>query len=488
MRRRILWRRPAVLTVSIALGLGGLAIAGADRVLGSNPPLSMKFAKADEAPDRTGFAPIVKEVLPAVVTISSSKVVKTPAGHGQFPMDDPFFRQFFGDDSSQQFSAPRQQREQGLGSGVIVSPNGYIVTNNHVVDGATDVTVTLSDKRDFKAKVIGSDAKTDIAVLRVDATGLPSIVIGDSSKVQVGDYALAVGNPFGVGKTVTMGIVSAMGRTNLGIEDYEDFIQTDAPINPGNSGGALVNDRGELIGINTAILANGSEGNQGIGFAIPVNLARTVMDEIIRNGRVTRAYLGILPQDVTPAIQKAFGATTSAGALVGDVTPNSPAAKSGVERGDIILELNGKAVTGANDLRMRISMMRPDSVVRLKVLRGGAPREIAATLAELPTERATANTGDDSVQSALAGISVENLDSDSAEQLGLPANSTGVVVTAISPSSPAADSGLQRGDVIQEVNRQPVKNTSDFKRAIRASKDKPVLLVNRRGSTMYLAA
>jgi serine protease Do len=488
MIKQNFWRRPAVLAISIALGLGGFAIAGADRVLSSNPPLSMKFAKAIEAPSRTGFALIVKEVLPAVVTISSSKVVKTPAGGGQFPMDDPVFRQFFGGDFGQQFSAPRQQREHGLGSGVIVSPNGYILTNNHVVDGATDVTVTLSDKRDFKAKVIGSDAKTDIAVLRVDAAGLPSIVIGDSSKVQVGDYALAVGNPFGVGKTVTMGIVSAMGRTNLGIEDYEDFIQTDAPINPGNSGGALVNDRGELIGINTAILANGSEGNQGIGFAIPVNLARTVMNEIIGSGKVTRAYLGILPQDVTPAIQKAFGATTSSGALVGDVTPNSPAAKSGIERGDIIVQLDGKAVTDANDLRMRISMMHPDTVVRLAILRGGAQREVAATLAELPTERASSKTGDDASQSAIAGVSVENLDSDSAQQLGLPPNSTGVVVTAISPSSPAADSGLQRGDVIQEVNRQPVKTTSDFERAIRASKDNPVLLVNRKGSTMYLAA
>ena len=488
MIQQTLSKRPktVVAAVVLALGLGGLGIAGADHALTSNPPVEMKFANANQATNHMGFAPVVKEVLPAVVTISSSKVVKTQTGFGQLPMDDPLFRQFFGD-TGPQSNMPRQQREQGLGSGVIMSPNGYIITNNHVVDGATDITVTLSDKREFKAKVIGTDSKTDIAVLKVDAAALPSIVVGDSSKVQVGDYALAVGNPFGVGKTVTMGIVSAMGRTNLGIEDYEDFIQTDAPINPGNSGGALVNDRGELIGINTAIISHGADGSQGIGFAIPVNLARTVMDDILKDGKVTRAYLGILPQDVTPAIKQAFGAKDTSGALVGDVTPDSPAARIGLQRGDIILDLDGKPVADANDLRMRISMAQPSTTVKLKVFRGGAERDLTATLAELPTQEATAKSGGSGSESALSGVSVEDLDAQSARQLRLPPNASGVVVTQISPSSPAADSGLQRGDVIQEVNRQPVHNTADFARAVRDSKDKTLLLVNRQGNTMYLA-
>jgi serine protease Do len=312
-------------------------------------------------------------------------------------------------------------------------------------------------------------------------------VVGDSSKIQIGDYALAVGNPFGVGKTVTMGIVSATGRSNLGIEAYEDFIQTDAPINPGNSGGALINDRGELIGINTAILANGSEGNQGIGFAVPVNLARSVMDQILKNGKVTRAYLGIMPQDVTPAMAKAFGEKQPAGALVGSVSPNSPAQRSGLQNGDIILELNGKPVEDANQLRMSISMMSPDTVVRLKVFRNGAEREFTATLAELPAEEAAVKGDSEGAKSELSGISVQDVDPQTARQLGVPANTAGVVVTKISPSSAAADSGLQRGDVIQEVNRKPIRNTADFEAAMRNSKDQTLLLVNRQGNTLYVA-
>jgi len=477
--------KTAMVALALALGVGGLGLAAAEHARSDNPPASLKFADPNEGPSRTGFAPVVKKVLPTVVNISSSKVVKTRTGiSGEMPDE---LRQFFGDQSGGRSNAPREQREQGLGSGVIVSPEGYILTNNHVVDGATDVKVTLSDKRDFKARVIGADPKTDIALLKIDASGLPAIVVGDSSKIQIGDYALAVGNPFGVGKTVTMGIVSATGRTNLGIEAYEDFIQTDAPINPGNSGGALINDRGELVGINTAILANGSEGNQGIGFAVPVNLARTVMDQILKNGKVTRAYLGILPQDVTPAMAKAFGEKEATGALVGDVTPNSPAEKAGLLKGDIILQLNGKPVEDANQLRMSISMMSPDAAVNLKVFRNGAEREFAIKLAELPVKEASMQSGSEGAKGDLAGISVEDLDAQTARQLHVPANTAGVVVTGISPSSPAVDSGLRRGDVIQEVNRKPVRNTSEFEAAMRNAKDQTLLLVNRQGSTIYVA-
>jgi serine protease Do len=495
MRNQTFWKRPKAAVCSLALvaALGGVGYASATHLEHLHDALALKMASPDEGYSQTGFAPVVKKVLPTVVNIASSKVSKVPTEFfGQLP-DDPMFRQFFGDDSNRRFRTPRQapeQREKGLGSGVVMTQDGYIVTNNHVVDGATDVTVTLADKREFKAKVIGTDPKSDIAVIKIDATNLSPITIADSSKVQVGDYALAVGDPFGVGQTVTMGIVSATGRSHLGIEAYEDFIQTDAPINPGNSGGALINDRGELIGINTAIIAHGSEGNQGIGFAIPANMARNVMQQIVEHGKVTRAYLGIVPQDVTPDIAKQFGEKEARGALVADVSAGSPAQKSGLERGDIILDVNGKPVSDSNELRMTISMMAPDSDAKLKVLRNGSEREIAVKLDTMPTEQAASKSEDksDGSASALSGVSVDNLDAQSASDLGLSPNTKGVVVTNVDPSSEAAEAGLRRGDVIQEVNRQPVKNTSDFERAMRSSKDKPLLLVNRNGSTMYLTA
>jgi serine protease Do len=492
MNKQSFWRRPqaALLSAALLLGIGGAGLASASLLGYVHPVLALKLASPDEGPSRTGFAPVVKRVVPAVVNISSLKVTKISQQFGEMP-DGPLFRQFFGNGSNP-FRAPRQmpeQREQGLGSGVIMAPDGYILTNNHVVDGASDVRVTLADKREFKAKVIGTDPKSDIAVLKIDATNLPCITIGDSSKAQVGDYALAVGDPFGVGQTVTMGIVSATGRSHLGIEDYEDFIQTDAPINPGNSGGALVNDRGELIGINTAIIAHGSEGNQGIGFAIPSNMARAEMEQIVKSGKVTRAYLGIVPQDVTPAIAQAFHEKEPRGALVGDVSSNSPAQQAGLEKGDIILDVNGKPVTDANDLRMTISMMTPGTSANLTLLRDGAERGVEVKLGELPTTEAEATPAQNSSSnSTLSGVSVQNLDADAKQQLGLSPSTTGVVVTNVDPSSEAAAAGLRQGDVIQEVNRKPVRNTSDFERALRSSNENPLLLVNRNGNTMYLAA
>jgi serine protease Do len=460
--------------------------ASASAPASAHGPASVKLADSSEGPSKNTFAPVVKAVLPTVVNISSSKVVRTP-NQLSGPMD-PFFRQFFGDGSDDRFNVPRERRERSLGSGVIISPEGYILTNNHVVEGATDIRVTLSDKRELKGTVVGTDPKTDVAVLKVEGANLVSATIGDSSKVQVGDYALAIGDPFGVGQTVTMGIVSAKGRTNLGIEDYEDFIQTDAPINPGNSGGALVNDRGELIGINTAILSHGSGGNEGIGFAVPINLAHQVMDQILKNGKVTRAYLGIIPQDVTPAIAKAMGQSDPRGVLVGDVSPNSPAQRSGLQRGDIILEMDGKPVADANELRMSISMMQPEATVKLNVVRSRERRELSVKLGQLPTPEEHAQVEKNGSESALEGVAVENLDAQTAQELGLPPNATGVVVTDVSASSPYADSGLHRGDVIQEVNRQPVKDVADFEKAMRQGGKEPLLLVNRHGSTMYLAA
>ena len=474
--------------LAFVVGVVGLGVAH-EKMSVNNPPASLKLADATEGPSRNSYAPVLKAVLPAVVNISSSKVVRARPESSEEMM--PFFHQFFGgEDGGGNFALPqpRDHREKSLGSGVVVSPEGYVVTNNHVVDGATDVRVTLCDKREFQGRVVGTDPKTDIAVLKIEAGNLLPITIGDSAKAEVGDTVLAIGDPYGVGETVTKGIVSATGRGNLGIEDYEDFIQTDAPINPGNSGGALINERGELIGINTAIITHGSGGNQGIGFAVPSNLARTVMEEILKNGKVTRAYLGIFPQDVTPQIAKAFGEKDPRGVLVGDVSPNSPAQAAGLQRGDIILEVNGKPMADSNQLRMTISMMQPGSEAKLKVVHGGSQRELTIKLRELPTEQAENNNQTDDQQRSSAGVDVANLTPDLAQQLQLPPTTTGVVVKRVNPSSPLADSGLREGDVVQEVNHQPVKNVSDFYNAMHKDATNPLLLVNRGGRTLYITA
>lgn len=464
-------------------------------VIESRAHIALKLADPNEPPSHITMAPAARAAMPSVVKISASKVVKTPAGFSGQQFDP--FQQFFGGNSpfggnggfQLQPQQPSEHREGGLGSGVIVSPDGYILTNNHVVDGATDLEVTLPDRRQFKARVIGTDAKTDIAVIKIDASNLPVITIGNSAKMQIGDAVLAIGNPYGVGQTVTMGIVSATGRNGLGIEDYEDFIQTDASINPGNSGGALVNDRGELIGINTAILAPGSGGNQGIGFAVPVNLARNVMDQIVAHGSVQRAYLGVTIQEVTPAIAKAIGLTRPEGALVSEVSPNSPASRAGLESGDVILAMNGTPVDESNQLRMNVSLMTPGQTVHLKIYRNGETREVTTEVGQLPgqkVERASREGG--SNESALEGVSVQALDAQTARQAGLPANTKGVIVTEVDPASPAAAADLRPGDVIQEVNHQAVTNSEDLSSALHhGNGGESLLLVNRNGNKLYLA-
>jgi len=425
-----------------------------------------------------GFAPILKPALPAVVSITSSRLVKVPP----LPFfNNPFFQQFFG---GQQ---PQQQRERGLGSGVIVSPDGYILTNNHVVEKATEIKVSLADKRQFSGKVVGTDPKTDIAVVKIPAKGLPTIRLGDSSKIQVGDYAFAIGNPFGVGETTTMGIISATGRNGLDIEDYEDFIQTDAAINPGNSGGALLNARGDLVGINTAILSGGSGGNQGIGFAIPSNMAKYVMDEILKRGKVVRGYIGVGVQEITPDLAKVFNVPSEKGALVGSVEPNSPGAKAGLERGDVIEELNGQPVGGPNDLRLKIGTLSPGTTVHLKVNRSGASREVSLTLGEAPSGKGAGPGPEAAESSPMRGVQVDELTDDIREQLGLKSDVKGVVITAVPNGSPAADAGLQRGDVVEQINRQPVNSVSAYERIIAQSgKQTLVLLVNRGGDTRFV--
>ncbi len=476
-------------TAGAVLISGGLLAAA---VIESHAHIALKLADPNEPPSHITMAPAAKAAMPAVVKISASKVVKTPSGFSEQKFDP--FRQFFGNQdpfggNSRGFQMPHQQLERGLGSGVVVSPDGYILTNNHVVDGATNVVVTLPDRREFKAKVIGTDAKTDIAVIKIEASNLPVITVGNSSKLQIGDAVLAIGNPYGVGQTVTMGIVSATGRNGLGIEDYEDFIQTDESINPGNSGGALVNDRGELVGINTAILAPGSGGNQGIGFAVPVNLARNVMDQIVEHGSVQRAYLGVTIQEVTPALAKAIGLSSPEGALVGEVTPNSPASHAGIESGDVILSINGTPVNESNQLRMNVSLMNPGQPAHLKIFRNGQTREVTATVDALPGQKVErASRDNSSSDQALQGVSVQDLDARTARAAGLPPNTRGVIVTDVDPGSPAAAAGLKEGDVIQEVNHHAVASENDLTSAIRNCKGgESLLLVNRNGNKLYLA-
>jgi serine protease Do len=434
-----------------------------------------------------GFAPVVQPVLPAVVNIHASKIVKMPQQQMPF-LNDPMFQQFFGQQFGQQYQQPQQQREHSLGSGVIVSTDGYILTNNHVVDGASDIKVSLKDKREFKAQVVGTDPRTDLAVLKIPATGLTAITFGDSAKAQVGDFVLAIGNPFGVGETVTMGIVSALQRSGLGIEDYEDFIQTDAAINPGNSGGALINVHGDLIGINTAILTGGEGGgNEGVGFAIPVNMARGIMEQLVKNGKVSRGYIGVGIEAVTPDLAKAFGLATPEGALVGEVEPNSPGSRAGLQRGDIILSVDGQPISDERDLRLRIAAMSPGQTVKLEIVRNGQKQTVSVTLAEFPDKTASASEGQPS-SNALEGVQVDELTPQIAREIGLPPGTTGVVISDVDESSSAAEAGLQRGDVIQEVNRQPVNNLEQYEKAIRAAGNGEVLLlVNRGGATRYVA-
>ncbi|MEQ1886811.1 MAG: DegQ family serine endoprotease [Bryobacteraceae bacterium] len=478
-----LWKESRILLFSLVAAGAGAFIG--THVAAANAPVAAAAPSVGTAAQmETSFAPIVDRALPAVVNISSSKARKAEAQ--QFQMD-PFFRQFFGRDFGP--GVPQQRKERSLGSGVIVRSDGYLLTNNHVIDGATDITVTMNDKRELKAKLVGTDPKTDIAVLKVDATNLPTVPMADNGDAKVGDIVLAMGNPFGLGQTVTMGIVSAKGRTNLGIEDYEDFIQTDAPINPGNSGGALINARGELIGINTAILANNG-GNQGVGFAVPVALARSVMNQVMEHGKVVRGYLGVVPQDVTPALAKALQLPKSSGVVIGDVTPDGPAAKAGVERGDVVLEVNGTRVEDANQLRMKISMTPPGSNVDLKTLRNGTEKTIAVKLGELPgnNDGSSERSSDKGSSSALDGVSVDTLNAQMLRNMRLPSSTQGVVVTDVESGSTAQAAGLREGDVIQEVNRMAVTSSSDFDRAVRnAGSGTVLLLVNRGGLTQYIA-
>jgi serine protease Do len=392
---------------------------------------------------------------------------------------DPFFQQMFPDQGR-----GRTLRKQGLGSGVIVSPDGYILTANHVVDGADEIEVAIADnKKEFTARVVGADPPTDVAVLKIDAQDLPAITLGDSDQMEVGDVVLAIGNPFRVGQTVTMGIVSALGRSGIsGFNQYQNFIQTDAAINPGNSGGALVDAEGRLVGINTAIIPNENGGNQGIGFAVPINMARRVMELLIAGGKVTRGGLPILLQDITPRLAKSLDLPDQKGALVSDVFPNSSAEKAGIKSGDVIIGFNGKEITDVNSFQLAVSESTPGSSAVIKLLRNGHPETVTVALAELPVEAAPGGNEQKKTASAkpmidaLAGVTVADLEPEVRRQLGMLPGAQGALVSNVEPASNSADAGLQYGDVIVEINHQPVSNSSDAVRLGRQAKGDQILL------------
>lgn len=444
------------------------------------------------APSLT-FAPMIKKVAPAVVNISSTRLIQTSSnrnrrGRQQPQTPEDFFGQLFGNGGGMFPGVPDQpRREGGIGSGVIVSGDGYILTNNHVVEKADTVKVSLNDRREFTAKVLGTDPHTDIAVLKIDGHNLPVVPVG-GAKPAVGDLALAIGNPFGIGQTVTMGIVSATGRGGLNIEQYEDFIQTDAAINPGNSGGALVNTNGDLIGINTAILAGNGGGNQGIGFAIPVAMAREVMDQIVKTGKVVRGFMGAQIQDVTPDLARAFKLKGPNGAVLTNIESGTPAERAGLQPGDVVTAVNGEPVADSNGLRLRISRTAPGTAVKLTVQRAEGPKEVTVTLAQLPNEDKNDDGQPDlrgGNRTPLQGVSVDELDAQTARQLQLSPTTKGVVVTDVDVASAAYEAGLRRGDVIQSVNRKPVASVGEFETAVGRG-GSVLLLVNRGGATRFV--
>ena len=447
----------------------------------------------------TSYASVVKKAAPSVVTIYSSRTVRVRPNGNPF-RNNPMFRQFFGDQYPQ-LDQPRTEREQGLGSGVIVSPDGYILTANHVVNGADEIKVAIVDdsKKEYIAKVIGTDPQTDIAVLKINATGLPAITLANSDQLEIGDVVLAIGNPLGLGQSVTMGIISGLGRYYgvNGPRGYEDFIQTDAAINKGNSGGALVDAEGRLIGINTWIASLGG-GNEGLGFAVPVNLARSSMERLISGGKITRGYLGVFPQDITPDLAKQFNLASDNGALVGDVLPDAPAKKAGIKSGDVIVAFNGKDVVDAHGLQLAVSQCEPGSSISVKLIRDGVQKNISVTLEELPGQHvAGANTlggtdSDDSKNDGLDGVTVADLDGDTRQGLKIPDDVQGAIVSDLDADSNSAQAGLKKNDVIVQIDRQPVPDAdSAVKLSGQAKGDQVLLKVWRRngdmGGTLYLS-
>jgi len=475
----------------IILTLAACRNANTSTMAASSSSQPTTNAPAAVAGVETSYADVVSRVAPAVVTIHSELRVRAPQ---QFPfMDDPLFNQLFGDRGGR---APQQQqqpqRASALGSGVIVSQDGYILTNHHVIDGAQQIKVDLNDNRTVDAKVVGSDAPSDLAVLKIDLNNLPVLHLGDSERVRVGDVALAIGNPLGVGQTVTMGIISAKGRsTRLSDGGFEDFLQTDAPINQGNSGGALVNTNGELVGINSQILSR-TGGSIGIGFAIPSNMARDVMDQLIKNGKVRRGRLGVGIQAITPDIAASLGLKDTRGVIISQVEPGTPADRAGIKQGDVIISLNGAPIADDNAFRNQVARTQPGTEIQLTLSRNGKEQQVRATLGELTVKNAAddqtgSNENGNNGDTGKLGLGLQPLTPEIAQQLSLRGVTQGLVVASVDPNGPAADAGIQQGDVILQANQQPVRSIDDLRAAINRSGSRPaLLLINRRSSTVFV--
>ena len=472
-----------------ALLTGGLLLTAAVSVLhtaraSDQPPAKTKsmglvmddHPLARDARAGVSYANVVKRVMPSVVKVEVTTAAKETSVDMPGMLNDPVFRQFFGNP----FGGGRQRiltpPEHGLGSGVIVTKDGYILTNCHVVNDADKVKVALQDGREFTAKVIGKDTDSDVAVVKIDAHDLPAITLADSSKIEVGDVVLAVGNPFGLGQTVTMGIISATGRAAMNLK-YQDFIQTDAAINPGNSGGALVDTDGRLIGVNTAIFSQ-SGGSEGIGLAIPTDLARTVMVSLVKDGKVTRGYIGVGIQPLTDVLAKQFSLKSDQGALIDEVKPGGPAAKAGLKNGDVILEFDGKPIADARRLSLEVASVTPGEKVPVRIWREGATKTVEVAVAELPGEarQAKNEASPSDTTDTLQGVAVSDLNAQVRQQFSIPSKIQGALVTQVDASSAAADAGLKEGDVILEINRQPVKSADDAVRLTSNAKDKITLL------------
>ncbi len=482
------WKKSRARALLTALALtAGLVLAADHHLLAGEdaskkgPELNLSLDNspvAREGKSITSFSPVVKKVAPCVATITTTTQPRRPQGRFRVP-NDPLFRRFFGEDfGGGENMVPRKQ--YGLGSGVIVTKDGYILTNNHVVEGADKIEITLADGREFTAKLVGADKASDVAVLKIKAADLPFATMADSDKIETGDIVLAVGNPFGIGQTVTMGMVSATRRS--GMADgmaYQDFIQTDAAINPGNSGGALVDAVGRLVGVNTMILSNGGGGNQGIGFAIPSNLARRVMVSLVRDGRVVRGHLGVWFQDVSPALATEFKLGENRGALVTDVEPKGPADKAGIKSGDVILAFNGEKVRDGNHLRLAVSESAPGVKSSVEVFRDGKTKNFEVTLSELRAKTAAGETSEPEEKSntdTLNGVTVADLDGPTHSELRIPSSVQGVVVTEVAQDSTSYDAGLRAGDVIVEINHKPVRSADEAVAMTTKAKDAHSLL------------
>jgi serine protease Do len=436
----------------------------------------------------SSFASVIKKVAPSVVKIEiTGRAVPTLNG------DDSLGASPFGFDPRRLFEQPGRRlpmpQPQGAASGVIATPDGYILTNNHVIDDAAKVEVTLHDGRSLTAKVVGTDPKSDLAVVKVEASALPAATFADSSTIEVGDLVLAAGNPFGLGESVSLGMVSATGRATMGL-DYEDFIQTDAAINPGNSGGALLDSQGRLIGINTAIVSRGG-GNDGIGFAIPANMARGIMEQLIATGKVVRASLGVMIQDLTPELAKQFGADSqTSGALVGDVVKGSPADAAGLTSGDIITRFADQPVKDARSLKLSVANHKPGENAEVTVLRDGKPRTFTARLeaqkgSSSSREELSSRTPTD--EGTLNGVAVADLDAETRRSASIPAEIKGALVTSVDPGTPSWKAGLRAGDVIQQINRQPVSDAAQAIKLTEAPPTNPTLLqIWSRGGSRFV--